>query len=239
MHAETEELRNSLLAGISHDMRTPLASIVGASSTLAESAEQLSAETRRELATGIVEEARHMSEVVANVLDLARFQAGAFKVNLQWHVLDEVVGAALASAKRSLAGREVKLALPADTPLVQLDAVLIEQVLVNLLENAAKYTPAASVVTVAAETGTGEMTISVSDNGPGLRPGEEEHVFEKFYRGSPESATGGVGLGLAICRSIVEAHGGKIRAGRSAAGGARFSFTLPQKADAPVLEAEQ
>jgi two-component system sensor histidine kinase KdpD len=239
LQAETEELRNSLLSGISHDLRTPLASIVGASSTLAESAEQLTPQARRELATGISDEARHMSEVVANVLDLARYQAGAFRLNLQWHVLDEVVGAALARARPRLGEREVKLALPADAPLVQLDAVLIEQVLVNLLENAAKYTPPRTTVTVAAETNPGELALSVSDNGPGLRPGEEEQVFEKFYRGSPESATGGVGLGLAICRSIVEAHGGVIRAGRSAAGGARFSFTLPQKAAAPVLEVEE
>ena len=240
VHAETEEMRNSMLSGISHDMRTPLAAILGASSTLAENAEQLSPALRRELALGIVEQARHMNDVVANVLDLARFQAGAFGLNLQWHVLDEVVGTALAHARARLGTRKVELALPPDAPLVQLDAVLIERVLVNLLENAAKYTPPESVVVVSAETAVpGEVTVSVSDNGPGLRPGEEAQVFEKFYRGSPESATGGVGLGLAICSSIVEAHGGAIRAGRSTAGGARFSFTLPQKSPAPVLEAEK
>jgi two-component system sensor histidine kinase KdpD len=172
------------------------------------------------------------------VLDLARFQAGAFRLNLQWNVLDEVVGAALARAKPRLAGREIALSLPPEAPLVQFDPVLIEQVLVNLLENAAKYTAADSRVAVSAEIVQDGLSVTVSDNGPGLRPGEEEQVFEKFYRGSPESATGGVGLGLAICRSIVEAHGGKIGAGRSASGGARFSFVLPQTAAAPVLEAE-
>ncbi|MEO8203676.1 MAG: ATP-binding protein, partial [Betaproteobacteria bacterium] len=99
--------------------------------------------------------------------------------------------------------------------------------------------PPGSTVTIAAEFGVDDVTISVGDNGPGLKPGEEKHVFDKFYRGSPESATGGVGLGLAICRSIVEAHGGTIRAGRSAAGGARFSFTLPQTAHPPIVEAER
>jgi two-component system sensor histidine kinase KdpD len=148
------------------------------------------------------------------------------KLNLQWQPLEEVVGSALKSTQATLANHRVEVDLDSQLPLIQFDAVLIERVLCNLLENAAKYTPAGSRVRLAAVTSGKDLLISVADNGPGLPKGQEEAIFEKFTRGARESATSGVGLGLAICRAIIEAHKGRIWAENQPAGGARFSLTL-------------
>ena len=235
--AETESLRNALLAAISHELRTPLATIVGASSTLAEQGDALAPASRRELATTVAQEAQRMSEVVAKVLDLARLQAGATHVNAEWHSLEEIVGAAL--ARVPLAGHEVATNLPAGLPLVRLDAVLMEQVIANLVENAVKYTPRGSHIEVAAARSAGGIAITVADDGPGIPEGEEERIFAKFHRGgAPESAPGGAGLGLALCRAIVEAHGGHITAANRPEGGALFRIALPQGETPPVIEDE-
>ncbi|HVC12120.1 MAG TPA: sensor histidine kinase KdpD [Burkholderiales bacterium] len=236
--AETEATRNALLAAISHELRTPLAMIVGASSSLAAPPAAMGEEARRELAQTVAEGARRMSEVVAKVLDLARLQGGATRVQADWYELEEVVGGALARLAGPLAGHRVATRLPQGSTLARFDAVLIEQVLINLLENAARYTPAGSHITVTAERRRDALEVRVADDGPGLPPGEEVAVFDKFHRGAPEAAPGGAGLGLAICKAIVEAHGGRIWAENAPGGGAVFHFVLPQAEEPPTLEAE-
>ena len=223
---ESERLRNSLLAALSHDLRTPLTSLVGLSESLSLSKPPLTS-AQQELARALHEEALRMSALVSNLLDMARIQSGDVKLNLQWQPFEEVVGSALRGSQSQLAGYEVQTRLAAGLPLVRFDAVLIERVLVNLLENAAKYTPAGSRIVIAAEIDEQNLNVSVYDNGPGLPAGQEKAIFEKFTRGERESATPGVGLGLAICRAIIEAHGGTIRAGDSPEGGAAIVFTLP------------
>jgi two-component system sensor histidine kinase KdpD len=223
---ESERLRNSLLAALSHDLRTPLTVLVGLAESLYLTKPELSA-VQRETAEAITEEAHRMSALVSNLLDMARIESGGVKLNLEWQPLEEVIGTALDATRGILKQHRIEVRLPPDLPLVRFDALLIERVLVNLLENAAKYTPAGSTVTIAAETVADYLSVSVSDNGPGLPIGREDAVFEKFTRGHRESATPGVGLGLAICRAIIESHGGKIRGLNRPGGGASFNFTLP------------
>jgi len=223
---ESERLRNSLLAALSHDLRTPLTVLVGLAESLALTKPPLSAD-QMETAEAIQDEARRMSTLVSNLLDMARIESGEVTLDLQWQPLEEVVGAALESARSMLKQHRVEVRLPRNLPLVRFDAVLIERVLVNLLENASKYTPPGSEVTLSAQVAADQLEVSVSDNGPGLPAGKEEAVFQKFTRGKRESATPGVGLGLAICRAIVESHRGKIVAINRPGGGVTFSFTLP------------
>jgi two-component system, OmpR family, sensor histidine kinase KdpD len=223
---ESERLRNSLLAALSHDLRTPLAALLGLAESMPFTRPPMS-EEQADMAKSIAEESRRLIALVNNLLDMAKIQSGEVRLHLEWHALEEVVGSALRGLRQALANHTVLVELAADLPLVQMDAVLIERVLVNLLENASKYTPAGTRVTIAAETRADELVVSVSDDGQGLPKGKEEAVFEKFARGEKESATPGVGLGLAICRAIVEAHHGKIRAEAGRAQGARFLFTLP------------
>ncbi|MQA21411.1 two-component system sensor histidine kinase KdpD [Rugamonas rivuli] len=226
VNMESERLRNSLLAALSHDLRTPLTSLVGLSETLAGSRPPL-APAQLETAALLHDEALRMSALVSNLLDMARIQSGEVKFNLQWQALEEVVGSALRASGSLLQGHVVRTRLPPGLPLLSYDAVLIERVLCNLLENAAKYTPAGARIEIAAELRGAWIDIIVYDDGPGLPHGREEAVFEKFTRGERESAKPGVGLGLAICRAIVEAHGGRIHAAASPLGGAAFVITLP------------
>jgi two-component system sensor histidine kinase KdpD len=223
---ESERLRNSLLAALSHDLRTPLTVLVGLAESLALTKPPLSPE-QLESAEAIQDEARRMSTLVSNLLDMARIESGEVKLNLQWQPLEEVVGSALNAAREMLKHHLVEVHIPRNLPLVRFDALLIERVLVNLLENASKYTPPGSRITMAAEIVGDQLSVSVSDNGPGLGAGREEAIFQKFTRGERESATPGVGLGLAICRAIVESHQGRIVASHRPGGGARFTFTLP------------
>jgi two-component system sensor histidine kinase KdpD len=223
---ESERLRNSLLAALSHDLRTPLTVLVGLADSLALTKPPLSP-AQLESAEAIQDEARRMSTLVSNLLDMARIESGEVKLNLQWQPLEEVVGSALNAARGMLKQHVVEVRIPRDLPLVRFDALLVERVLVNLLENASKYTPAGSTVELSAVVVADRLSVSVSDNGPGLAVGREEAVFQKFTRGERESATPGVGLGLAICRAIVESHQGKIVATHRPGGGARFTFTLP------------
>jgi len=223
---ESERLRNSLLAALSHDLRTPLTSLVGLSESLTMSKPPL-ASSQQELAQALHDEALRMSNLVANLLDMARIQSGEVKLNLQWQEFEEVVGSALRASQSAIVRHEIKTRLAPALPLVRFDAVLIERVLCNLIENAAKYTPAGSRIVIAAEISGRFLEVAVYDNGPGLPAGQEDAIFEKFTRGERESATPGVGLGLAICRAIVEAHHGGIRAAHSPEGGASIQFTLP------------
>ena len=237
---ESERLRNSLLAALSHDLRTPLTVLVGLAESLALTKPPLSA-AQAETADAIKDEARRMSTLVGNLLEMARIESGDVRLNLQWQPLEEVVGAALESARGMLEHHTVEVCIPRDLPLVRFDALLLERVLVNLLENASKYTPGGSTVTLSAAVAGDRLEVSVADDGPGLPPGREEAVFQKFTRGERESATPGVGLGLAIARAIIEAHQGKIVAENRSGGGAHFIFTLPlgnPPAPAPAPESE-
>jgi two-component system, OmpR family, sensor histidine kinase KdpD len=219
---ESERLRNSLLTAISHDLRTPLAVLVGLADAL-----KLTPLNggQADVADAMRRSALRMSALVSNLLDMARLQSGAVQLNRQWLPLQEVVGSTLAGLDELLAGRPVAVDLPADLPLVQLDAVLIERVLVNLLENAAKY--ASGAIRISARTAGRHVEIDVADNGPGFPAGREAQLFDKFERGDRESATPGVGLGLAIAKAIVEAHGGSISAHNVATGGACVRIELP------------
>src|ERR1700729_2615619 len=223
---ESERLRNSLLAALSHDLRTPLTVLVGLAESLALTTPKLSA-AQLETAEAIQDEARRMGTLVSNLLDMARIESGEVRLNLQWQPLEEVVGASLEAARAMLQRHTVVVQLPRDLPLVKFDAVLIERVLVNLLENVSKYTPSGSTVTLSAQVIGDQLSVSVADNGPGLPVGREEAVFQKFTRGEREPATPGVGLGLAICRAIIDSHHGKISAAQRPGGGAVFTFTLP------------
>ena len=227
---ESERLRNSLLSALSHDLRTPLAALYGLADTLVGSTPPLLPQAL-ETARAIGAEARRMNAMVNNLLDMARLQSGAVQLKRAWQPIEEVVGTALQSVGGALAGRTVRTELAPGLPLVDIDAVLIERVLANLLENAAKYTPRGSSVTIAARVVVPDLQVSVTDDGPGLPAGREEALFEKFTRGERESATPGVGLGLAICRAIVEAHGGRIwveaAGGAAHCPGARFCFSVP------------
>ncbi len=240
---ETERMRNSLLSSVSHDLRTPLTAITGAASSLLADPESpqmgkrpLDASTRRELTQAIYDEANRMNVLVRNLLDMTRLESGAIQVNKAWQPVEEVIGAALTRMEPLLAGRRVDVRLDADLPLAPLDEVSIEQVLVNLLENAIKYTPLGSPIELSAWTAADSgrsIIVEVADHGPGLAPGDEERAFEKFYRG--QTTRGGVGLGLAICRGIVEAHGGHIWAENRVGGGASFRFELPIEGQPPVM----
>ncbi|HWB08299.1 MAG TPA: sensor histidine kinase KdpD [Pirellulales bacterium] len=229
LQAETERLRSSLLASVSHDLRTPLAVITGASSSLLESEEGLSPETRRELYQTIYDDANRLSRLVDNLLDMTRIESGSVVVNKQEHFIEEVVGSALSRLGKQLAGRQVATHVSPDLPLVPLDDMLIEQVLTNLLENVQKYTPPGSPIDVSAWLENRHVLIEVADRGPGLPDDELDKVFEKFYRGQAAALDGrrGAGLGLAICKAIVTAHGGRIWADNRPGGGARFCFSLP------------
>jgi two-component system sensor histidine kinase KdpD len=225
---EGERLRNSLLAALSHDLRTPLTGLVGLSESLTLSRPPLAA-AQLELANALRDEARRMSTLVANLLDMARIQSGGVKLNLQWQLLEELAGSALHACRWQLGARRVEVRLPRGLPLVRFDAALLERVLCNLLENAAKYTPPEARIAIEADldVDAGGLCVRVLDDGPGLPPGREDALFEKFARGQAESPIAGVGLGLAICRAIVEAHGGRMRACNLDAGGACFEFSLP------------
>jgi two-component system, OmpR family, sensor histidine kinase KdpD len=223
---ESERLRNSLLSSVSHDLRTPLATITGAVSTILEDGERLDAATRRELLESVRDEADRLNRLVQNLLEMTRLESGALALRKAWHPLEEIIGAALSRLNTQLAGRRVTTRVPPDLPLVAIDDVLIEQVLINLLDNALKYTPAGTPIEVIATAGEQNVTVEIADHGPGVSPGEEDKVFDKFYRA--DAGTGrGAGLGLAICRGIVQAHGGRIWAQNLPGGGVAFLFTLP------------
>jgi two-component system sensor histidine kinase KdpD len=238
LRSETERLRNSLLSAVSHDLRTPLATITGSASALVEHGAELDAAAQRELAQAIHEEADRLNRLVQNLLEMTRLESGGIRVGKDWEPLEEVVGSALARVEKRLGDRRVDIQLPPDLPLVPLDPLLIEQVLINILDNAIKYTPAGSPIEISASTEDREVHVVVADRGPGFEPGEETLVFEKFYRGHAAGTRSGAGLGLAIARGIVEAHGGQITAETRAGGGALFRFSLPLAAAPPEVRSE-
>ncbi|GAB6139771.1 DUF4118 domain-containing protein [Methylosoma difficile] len=234
---ESESLRNSLLSAISHDLRTPLASIVGAASSLTEESGRLSAADRHELSQTIYDEALRMSSLANNILDMARLDAGHVPLNRQWLPVDEVIGSALTRLNKVLQGRPVAVHLPKAQALVRLDAVLIEQVLVNLLENACKYTPPLSPIEIDGVLTPHTLKISVADRGPGVPLAEQERLFDKFYQLKREGTQSGVGLGLSISKAIVQAHGGIVGVKDRDGGGAEFFFILPVEDMPPDIHA--
>jgi two-component system sensor histidine kinase KdpD len=228
---ETEQLRSSLLSSVSHDLRTPLAVITGAASTLVQG--RVDQVTRTDLTQTILEEAERLNRLIRNLLDMTRLESGTVKVNKEWVPLEEVIGAALNRLDVRLAKRPVQVTLPPELPLLPFDAMLLEIVLINLLENALKYSE--GPIEIGASLSPKEVVVTVADRGPGILVGQERLVFDKFHRSVREGAPGGVGLGLAICRAIVTAHGGRIWAQNREGGGAVFRFSLPIEGQAPVL----
>jgi two-component system sensor histidine kinase KdpD len=234
---ESERLRNSLLSAVSHDLRTPLTAIAGASSTLIQGEKNVSPAARRELLESIYDEAESLNHLVSNLLDMTRLEAGGLTVQKEWQSVEELVGAVLNRLSPKLANRPIDTKIPADLPLISVDATLIQQVLLNLLENADKYSPPDRPIEIRASSQARSVTLEVSDHGPGLPAGDEKRVFEKFYRSPTISSRSGAGLGLTICRGIIELHGGKIWAKNREGGGTTFGFSLPveeQPAPLPV-----
>jgi two-component system, OmpR family, sensor histidine kinase KdpD len=239
VEVEAERLRTALLSSLSHDMRTPLAAVEGAATTLLDDSSSLDDRTRRELSATIVQESQRMSRLVANLLDMIRVETGALGVQKEWQLLSDVAGVALIRMDEQLRDHPVRADFPASLPLVPVDEVLLEQVFVNLLENAARYTPPGTPIEVGAEArGTEEVIAYVADRGSGIPPGEEERIFEKFHRAG-STVGSGVGLGLTICRGIVTAHGGRMWAENRIGGGAVFRFTIPISGTPPSIAVEE
>lgn len=234
LQAQTERLRSSILSALSHDIRTPLTALSGLAESLGASRPGLSVRDR-DTAEAIRDQARRLNGLVTNLLNMARLNAGEVKLKREWQPLEEVVGSSLKLLAPHLSGHPVHVDLPPDLPLLEFDAVLIERVLCNLIENAVKYTPAGSAIEIGARDVSQSVEISVRDHGPGIDPAQQQRVFEMFVRGEKESARPGVGLGLAISRAIVECHGGTLAVANEPDGGARFTFSLP-KGEPPRVE---
>ncbi len=235
--AETEILRSTMLSSVSHDLRTPLAAITGAATTLLEKEIMLDELSRKELILTIFEEAEHLSHMIRNVLDMTRLESDAIKIKKEWQSIEEIIGVVLNRFTEKLKNRPLKINLPQNLPLIPFDPLLIEQVFMNLIDNAIKHTPDMTAIEISVIIEKKSAIIEVSDRGQGLPKGYEEKTFEKFVRGS--ASKGGIGLGLSICRSIIKAHGGNIWANNSSDGGAKFTFTLPVEGEPPIIEQEK
>jgi two-component system sensor histidine kinase KdpD len=231
-------LRNTLLASISHDLRTPLSAIAGAGSLIAQLEYSLSSDRRTTLGSLIERKARDMSQLLSNILELTQMEFNSGTIRADWHAIDDLMSHSLRTNAARLAQHRILLDLAAELPLIRVDANLVVQILGNLLENVAKYTPTGSTVTLSAELREGGVLLAVADDGPGLPAGDPELLFEKFHRGRPEGNVAGVGLGLAICRAAARLHGGDIRASNRPAGGARFEVMLPVAVASQILPAE-
>jgi two-component system sensor histidine kinase KdpD len=232
IEAESEKLRNILLSSVSHDLRTPLAAITGAASTLLLEGAKITEEYRKELLRSIHEEGARLARMVTNLLDVSSLESGSVKLNRELYFIEELIGSALMRVDPKLGKHKVVTNIEHGLPLLRMDGLLIEQVLINLLENAAEYTPPGTTITITAQTVKPDVHVIVSDDGPGVPTGEEERIFDKFYAGDIKKDTRdgepkGGGLGLAICRGIIHAHGGKIWAQNLQPKGAAFTFTLP------------
>ena len=237
LKAETESLRNTLLSSISHDLRTPLSAITGAATTLLQEDVMIDQVSRFDLLQTIQEEAEHLNRIIKNVLDMTRLESGAITVNKEWQPLEEIVGVVLNRLGDRLNDHPVTVKLPGNFPLIPFDGLLIEQVLMNLFDNAIKYTPKGTPLELSASESFYTVTVELADRGPGIPVGEEERIFEKFVRG--RGTGGGVGLGLAICRTIITAHGGRIWAENREGGGAVFRFTLSSAGIPPLPRREE
>jgi two-component system sensor histidine kinase KdpD len=237
LKAKTETLRNTLLSSVSHDLRTPLAAITGAASTLLQPDITLDKNSKKELIKTIYEEAEHLNEIIRNVLDMTRLESGAIVVKKEWQSIEEIIGVVLDRFSEKLKEHPLSINLSADLPLVPFDALLIEQVLMNLLDNAIKYTPRETPLELSAILKGDSLLVELADRGPGIHEGEEKRIFEKFVRGS--TSRGGIGLGLTICHTIITAHGGDVWAENRPGGGAVFRFTLPISGKPKLFEMEE
>jgi two-component system sensor histidine kinase KdpD len=226
VEAEREKLRAALLSTVTHDFKTPLSAIAGSAESLMALGEAATPEVRRSLEENIAQEASRLERLVDNLLRIAALESGSVVPDIKPIPLEDVVGSVLARLDAMLAGHEVRLRIPDDLPPIPMDEVLMEQVLLNLLENAAKHTPPGTGILVSAAVRGHKAVIEVRDDGPGLPPGDPEKLFERFQRGD-RASTSGYGLGLAICRAVVKAHGGSITADRNRPAGAAFTITLP------------
>jgi two-component system sensor histidine kinase KdpD len=237
VHAEVEgtRLRNALLSSVSHDLRTPLAVMQGAATALLDDRNPPPAERHREYLRTIADEAGHLNRLVGNLLSMTALQAGDLRVKKTWHPLEELVGVVLNRLEETLGSHPMEVHIAEEAALVLADEMLLRQVLVNLVENAARYTPADARIRIGARRVPAGLEIEVADSGPGVPPGEEEAIFEKFHRAATKA--GGMGLGLTICRGIVSAHGGRIWCENRTEGGASFRFILPLDQEAPTLVA--
>jgi two-component system sensor histidine kinase KdpD len=225
VQAATERMRSAILSSVSHDLRTPLATITGAASGLLQEG-AYDEMARRQLARSIYEEGHRLDRLLRNLIDMTRIEAGGLQLKKESHALEEVIGSALERLERRLEGHQIKTHIPPNLPMVPIDAILIEQVLINLIDNAVTHAPAGTAIELSVTLSNGMILCEVADHGPGVRPGDEQRVFEKFYRGTPKRE-GGLGLGLTICQGIIDAHGGHIWAENRPEGGGAFRFTLP------------
>jgi K+-sensing histidine kinase KdpD len=232
---QNERTRNALLSAVSHDIKTPLASIYGAATSLLEEEGRLNARNKRELVEAIADEAERLNRVVTNLLEMTRLEAGQQLVR-DWYPLEEIIGSALTNLEKTLRGRPITTDLSPDLPLIWVDGVLVEQVFVNLLDNVAKYTPQGTPIRISARAKADRLTMTVEDHGPGFAAGDEAHVFDKFFRGKVQGIRG-VGLGLAICNAIIDRHQGTITANNAPSGGAIITFELPVGGVSPELSA--
>lgn len=231
---EAERLRNTLLSSVSHDLRTPLAAVTGAATSLLDGEGRLDADAQHELLETIRDESERLNRMVGDILDVTRLESGSLALKKEWVPLEEIVGSALARLETRLKGRELKTSLPAEVLLAPLDPTLAEQLLVNLLENAAKYTPQGSPIQITVRREGQETVVEVADRGPGIPRGEEERIFERFHRAAGKGS--GIGLGLTVCRAIAKAHGGRIQAENREGGGAVFRFSLPLEGRPPEVK---
>jgi two-component system sensor histidine kinase KdpD len=239
VRARTEELRDAAISAISHDLQTPLASIVGAATALRRFGSLYGAEARDELVTTIYEEAERLNHFIRNVLDLTRIRADAVRTRLEAVEISDIVNAAVERAETALSGRPVKVSLQPDLPMLRLDVFLMERALVNLVDNAAKYSAPGTTITVAATRHDGEVHVEVTDNGIGLAAEDRARIFGEFVQvNAPDAKRAGTGLGLAIAKTFVEANGGRVEAESLGRGqGATFRIVLPAGPDAPAADA--
>jgi two-component system, OmpR family, sensor histidine kinase KdpD len=231
MEVEAEKLRSSLLSSVSHDLRTPLAAITGSTSSLLKNGDNLPSNTRRDLLENIHDEADRLERLVNNLLEMTKLESGAIQLKKELHIPGEVIGSAIARVEGKLGGRSLATHIPNDLPLVPMDALLIEQVLVNLLDNTLKYTPEGTPIEITAKAQEGGLVVEVADKGPGMPEEDLPRLFEKFYRGPQKEHKSGAGLGLSICKGIIDIHGGAITAQNRPGGGAVFRFTIPLEAN--------
>ncbi len=238
--AEADRLRSALLTSISHDLKTPLASIMGAAGTLRDYRNALPEDDRTALLATVIDESERLNRFIANLLDMTRIESGAMEPNAALVDVADVVGSALRRASKITADHPIETALPDDLPMLRLDPVLFEQVLFNLLDNAAKYAPAGSAIAIRARQDGREILVTVTDEGPGLPPTDLERVFDSFYRvRKGDQVRAGTGLGLAICRGFVEAMGGTITAAnRADRNGAVFTIRMLAESQPKPLESQ-
>ena len=226
--AASDRLKSALLSSVSHDLRTPLVAVKGIATALRQHDVPWNSAVGEQMLDTLAEEADRLNRLVGNLLDMSRIEGGALNPARQWDDIGDIVGGVLSRMRPQFRGRKLAVNIPADLPLVWVNAALIDQVLTNLLENALMYTPDQTPITISAEVRDAELWMAVADQGPGITAEALPHIFDKFYRViGPERHADGTGLGLAICKGIVEAHGGTIWAENLPAGGARFVFTLP------------